>query len=104
VKYDVSFRPNAVRDVDSHAEHYRQNASLAVANKFYDAIDASVTVLRMQPQLGELCSFVGLQGSGIRLRRVQGFGEYVLFYTFDGATVEVVRVLHGKQDIDAVFA
>jgi len=58
----------------------------------------------MQPELGEPCSFVRLGESNIRFRRVQGFGEYVVFYRFDGAVIEVLRVLHGKQDMDAVFA
>lgn len=104
MKYDVGFRPDAIRDVNSHAEYYRLNASLAVASKFYDAVNASVTMLGMQPELGESCSFVRLRESNIRFRRVQGFGEYVVFYRFDGAVIEVLRVLHGKQDMDAVFA
>jgi len=30
-------------------------------------------------------------------------GSFLVFYRFDATTVEIVRVLHGSRDIEAIF-
>jgi plasmid stabilization system protein ParE len=35
---------------------------------------------------------------------VRDFGEHIVFYMYTGEAIEVVRVLHGKRDLDPILA
>ena len=38
----------------------------------------------------------------LRFRRVSGFPNHVIFYFVHADAIEVLRILHGAQDLDAV--
>ena len=71
------------------------NVSAAV--RFLDLIDSKLNLLAQHPKLGEarpelaadLRSFV--------------FRNYVLFYRPVGEGIELIRVLHAAQEVDAIF-
>jgi toxin ParE1/3/4 len=74
------------------------------ALKFVDAVFQHLQLLATQPELGRVRRFPGGKFPGLRSWRVRGFRNYVMFYRLAGRDVEVVRVLHGARDLDALFS
>jgi len=40
---------------------------------------------------------------GLRVWPVKNFEEFLIFYAVQGDTARVIRVLHGKRDIDRIL-
>lgn len=95
--------PAADRDLDEQAEYLGEHASLEVALRFYDAAHESFSFLAQSPGVGTLHESANPTFVGVRIWRVGGFEKHLIFYrpTEDG--IEVVRVLHGHRDIQAIL-
>lgn len=39
----------------------------------------------------------------MRMWHVKGYENYLIFYTFAGNKIEIIRVLHGSRDIKDLF-
>jgi toxin ParE1/3/4 len=70
----------------------------AQADDFIDLIDAKFQNLSRQPGLGRRREELA---AGLRSFPV---GRYVIFYLQVQDCLQIVRVLHGARDVDAVFA
>ena len=70
----------------------------AQADDFIDLIDAKFQNLSRQPGLGRRREELA---AGLRSLPV---GRYVIFYLQVQDCLQIVRVLHGARDVDAVFA
>lgn len=70
----------------------------AQADDFIDLIDAKFQNLSRQPGLGRRREELV---AGLRSFPV---GRYVIFYLQVQDCLQIVRVLHGARDVDAVFA
>ena len=92
----VTRRPLAETDI-LEIWDYIADDSLAAADRWVDHLDEQFRVLATQPSMGrardELAPDV----------RSFPFGRYVIFYMLLDDGIDVVRVLHGARDIDAVF-
>ena len=92
----VTRRPLAEADVFEIWD-YIADDSLAAADRWVDRLDEQLRLLAAQPVMGrardELAPCV----------RSFPFGRYVVFYVPLDDGIDVVRVLHGARDIDAVF-
>lgn len=53
--------------------------------------------------IGKLCGFSNPQLSGIRQYPIRGFKNYLIFYRATESEVEVLRVLHGARDLEAIL-
>jgi toxin ParE1/3/4 len=40
---------------------------------------------------------------GLRVWPVKEFDEFLIFYVVEGDTVRVIRILHGKRDLDRIL-
>jgi toxin ParE1/3/4 len=93
------YMASARRDLANILDYItRTSGSLAIGQQFVD---------RLRQQCRKLASLPGTLG---RLRpelrpdiRSFAFGNYVIFFRYEGDTVEVVNVLEGHRDIDAYF-
>jgi toxin ParE1/3/4 len=56
------------------------------------------------PGMGQGRKFKHSELSGLRSFRVEGFRNYLIFYRPAGEGVEIIRVLHGAHDLDALFS
>jgi len=72
--------------------------SLAAADRWVGRLDEQFRMLAAQPMMGRAREELA---SGVRSFP---FGRYVVFYMPKDAGIDVVRVLHGARDIDAVFS
>lgn len=71
--------------------------SLAAADRTIDELGEAIARLGRQPGLGRARPELM---PGIRSHP---HGRYVIFYRAHDVAIEVVRVLHGSRDIDAIF-
>ncbi|MYD66513.1 MAG: type II toxin-antitoxin system RelE/ParE family toxin [Chloroflexi bacterium] len=96
----VVLRERAQRDVEEAVEHYRAEASAAVALDFVDALEAAFRLVGEHPAAGSPRYARELDLPGLRSRLVPGF-PYVVCYVERDADVDVWRVLHTARDISA---
>ena len=95
--------PAADRDLDDQAAYLAHEASLETALRFYDAADATFQTLARMSGMGERWVSPEPRLDGLRVFRIKGFENHLVFYrpTEDG--IAIVRVLHGARDIDSVL-
>jgi toxin ParE1/3/4 len=87
--------------VDAAVYIAADNPSAAV--RFMDAVDETVQSLVEMPGAGRPREFDHPALAGMRSRQVKDFENYLVFYRPTDAGIEVLRVLHGARDIDAIF-
>lgn len=76
---------------------YIADDSMEAADRWVDQLDEKFQLIATQPMMGRAREEL-LPG----LRSFPS-SRYVIFYTPKGDGIDVVRVLHGARDIDAVF-
>ena len=92
----VALRPLAETDI-LEIWDYIADDSLAAADRWVDRLDEQFRLLAAQPMMGRARDELA---PGVRSFP---FGRYVVFYVPLDDGIDVVRVLHGARDIDAVF-
>jgi toxin ParE1/3/4 len=98
-------RPKADRDIDDILEYLAEEASLDMALQFLSEIRETFGLLATHKEMGWLCKVRRHpQLSGARTFRVSGrFENYLIFYQPYQARVEILRVVHGSQDLQELF-
>jgi toxin ParE1/3/4 len=91
----VTRRPLAEADI-FEVWDYIADDSIDAADRWVDQLDEKFQLIVTQPMMGRARDELepGL--------RSFPFGRYVIFYMPKGNGIDVVRVLHGARDIDAV--
>jgi toxin ParE1/3/4 len=89
-------RPQAQSDL-AEIWDYIADDSEAEADAFVDTIDQKLEVLAARPLAGRVRDELA---EGVRSFPV---GRYIIFYRPLPQGVEIVRVLHGARDLDAIF-
>ena len=97
-------RPRAQDDILRQFRWYlvEQEAAEA-AFQFVEAVEASVEQLLRMPNMGAPRELRNPALKGLRLWPVKEFEEFLIFYVVVGDTVRVIRILHGKRDIDRIL-
>jgi toxin ParE1/3/4 len=89
-------RPRALADL-GEIWSFIADDSIVNADAFAARIDETFQLLARQPRMGRLRPELG---DDIRSFVVN---SYVIFYCPAGDGVEIIRVLHGARDIEAIF-
>ena len=76
---------------------YIADDSISNADAFIDKLHEAVKALASQPGVGRRREELA---PGILSFP---FGRYVIFYRTNRDTIEIVRILHGARDIQAIF-
>jgi len=92
----VTRRPLAETDI-LEIWDYIADDNLAAADRWVDQLGEHFQMLATQPMMGRARDELA---PGVRSFP---FGRYVVFYVPLDHGIDVVRVLHGARDIDAVF-
>jgi toxin ParE1/3/4 len=95
--------PSADRDLDDQAEYLAREASLETALRFYDAANTTFEKLARMPGMGERRESPKPRLAGLRVWRIEGFENHLVFYRPIDGGIEIVRVLHGARDIDRLL-
>jgi toxin ParE1/3/4 len=92
----------AKRDLTQHFVWFAEEANFEVARRFLQAADKSFQDLAAMPRMGPLKVHQG-NFAGMRMWRVAGFENLLIFYRplKDGVAIE--RVFHAKQDYGRVL-
>jgi toxin ParE1/3/4 len=96
-------RPRARRDVLAIVA-YLADRNPRAAHDFLAAHQRSLATLRAYPEAGRRYRPDHAALEGLRVMAIPGFADYLIFRRYDGATVDVIRVLHGARDILAILA
>lgn len=96
-------RPKADRDLDDQAYYYATEASPEVGHRFLLAAHDTFALLATQPNMGwhSRLKHPGLES--LRVFRVSGFEKILILYLplLDG--VEILRVVHGSRNLQALL-
>ena len=95
--------PEAEHDLDEiHAYIFGDNPD--AADRVLEAALATFEDLAKMPGMGRPRTFTHSGLSGLRSFRIEGFRNHLIFYRPVTDGVEIVRVLHGARDLDALFS
>ena len=98
----VKKTPQAKRDLLEHVLYLAQiNPDLA--DRFIDASEMAFEKLAQMPMKGKSQSFRSPKLASVRRWFIPGFDKYLVFYRPIKGGIELLRVLHGMQDIDTVM-
>lgn len=55
------------------------------------------------PKIGKLCQFSHPKLTDIRQHAIKDFRRYLIFYRLTNSGIEVLRVIHGTRDFEAIL-
>jgi len=77
--------------------------SLDASDRFLQAADTAFLRLAEMPGLGTRRDFHNPYLKDIRYLPIAGFENYLIFYRVTEKGIDIIRVLHGARDVDALF-
>ena len=96
--------PRAERDLDEIADWYAGEGGLELALGFFDAAHKTFSKIAAHPEIGWRCRLRQPSLQSARVFLVESpFNRILIFYRTTSATVEVLRVVHGWQDLEQLF-
>jgi toxin ParE1/3/4 len=96
--------PIADRDIEREAINIADYGGVEASLRFYEACDRAFLLLSTQPRMGIAQDFGNPILAGMRMWRLKGFEEYLIFYRPIQGGIEVMRVVNGSRDLPIVFA
>jgi toxin ParE1/3/4 len=89
--------PDAARDLDEISEYYAVH-NIEAGEKLLDEFEARCKYLVNFPKIGKSYQLLRADLRGI------SFSSYIIFYRANEDIVEILRVVSGSRDLEAVFA
>lgn len=100
---NVVIRTIAREDILRQYDWYLTEAGEAVAARFLDAMEEAGELLRGMPDIGSPREFRHPLLAGLRSWPVPGFPAIRIYYIRSGDSLRIVRVLHGKRDVQTLL-
>lgn len=101
--YEIFKRPQAERDIEECFVFIAED-NLDTGVYFLVAVEDSLEQLTQFPLLGKTREFQNKQFQTMRMWRVKGYENYLIFYAVTKNTIEVIRVLYASRDIEDLFS
>ncbi|MGK7892786.1 MAG: type II toxin-antitoxin system RelE/ParE family toxin [Xenococcus sp. (in: cyanobacteria)] len=95
-------RPQVIQDLIELATYLAED-SLDVSERFLFAAEKTFQKLSQFPQRGKISNFTAPQLANIRQQAIEGFRKYLIFYRCTNSEVEIIRVIHGARDLEAIL-
>ena len=89
--------PRAIEDIDAIYDYIASN-NLDAAERFVDAVEQKCETLANFPNMGKSYENLAPQLRGVLT------GNYIIFYRPIENGIEVVRILSGYRDLEAMFS
>jgi len=100
----VLFRQAAADDIVRQFRYYLIDQNLpGVADRFREAIRHTIESLRKHPLVGARYQLSNPQLDNLRSWPVAGFESIRIYYLLDDSALHVIRVLHGKRDLNPIL-
>jgi toxin ParE1/3/4 len=94
----------AIKDAIDIADYIAVQRNLDASDAFLAAVKEGYRLLAMMPGAGSLRDYGDPELSGMRVWPVPRFRNYLIFYLATQEQVRILRVLHGAQNLEAIFA
>jgi toxin ParE1/3/4 len=94
---------SAEDDMLRQVDWYEEQGLSAVADRFVAAVFAGIQAAIKTPKAGAPRRSGNPALAGLRTWPVKGFDEFRVYYVTREDIFVVVRVLHGRRDIDAIL-
>jgi len=99
-----SIRPKADLDIDEIADYLTEQSSLNTALRFLSEAHQSFALIARQPGIGWRCKMHNPRLKTVRVFRVSApFENYLIFHQRRGIRIEILRLLHGSQDLENLW-
>lgn len=98
---DLHIGSGAIRDIEEQL-FYLGGKDEAVGTKWLESVGDTLKSLIDSPDLGSPCELIHVRLTGIRVWSVTGFKNHLVYYRVRGELLEVLRILHGARDVDAI--
>lgn len=99
----INSRPQAKDDVVDIADflsHDSENAAV----RFTHAVDETLLRIGLFPMAGWAVNSDLPELTGVKAVAVRGFPRYLIFFLVKHDHVEVVRIMHGARDYNAIWS
>lgn len=96
-------KPAARSDILRQVSYYSDLERPDVALRFVGAIELSFEVLSKTPFAGSPRYFDDVRLQGLRTWPVQGFDHFRIYYLIQDDRLTVVRILHGRRDVERII-
>ncbi len=100
----IVFAPAAQADLVAQWDFYADEVGdVDLADRFVRSVEQTAQKLARNPELGRSRAFRAARN--VRAWAVSHFPKHIIFYraaTLHGG-VEIIRILHGARDLDALF-
>jgi plasmid stabilization system protein ParE len=98
-------RPKADHDIDEIADNLTARANLDIGLSFLSEIYETFALIAAHPEIGWRSKVNHPQLKSARTFRVsERFSDHLIFYQPLQYHLEILRVLHGAQHLDSLFA
>lgn len=99
---NLTKRPIVIQDLIAHATYISLD-NLDASDRFLSAAEATFQRIAEFPTIGKLSGFSTPKLAQMRQYPIKGFNKYIIFYQVHPETVEIIRVLHGSQDLEFIL-
>jgi toxin ParE1/3/4 len=96
-------RPTAKDDILRQFRYYLLEEAFDAAESFLDAVDSSIEALCKMPEMGAPKPLKNPVLAGLRSWAVRDFEDIRIYYVIQKDVLRVVRVLHGKRNINKLL-
>ena len=93
---NLDFTKDATADIAEIGFYFAQR-DRNVESRFYLAVDKTVRTLASSSELGEHCPFLNPQTKEMRVWQIYDFSNYLLLYRIQDSTLQILRVIHGRE-------
>jgi len=99
---DLHIRPVASQDIDEIVDYFAL-VNTQAAQDFVNDLQSCFALLSENAKIGVQREYRAKALASMRMFPLKKFSSYLVFYMADDQTIDIVRVLHGKRDIERLF-
>jgi toxin ParE1/3/4 len=100
----ILLQPRVTEDLERQVEYLDERANPEVSDRYLKSVYGAFDLLAQMPGMGAPREQLNPRLNGLRMWPVPDFPKYLIFYRATDETVEVIRVLHGAQDIEGIIS
>lgn len=96
---NLSIKPKAVVDIVDHATYLADEVDMELCLRFMEAADSSFALLATEPEMGWHPRIRHASLKGVRMWRISGFEDMLVFYRPQPNGVDILRIVNGKRNL-----
>lgn len=101
MRQGYTIRPKADKDIDDCTDDLVERGSLEVGLHFLSSAIETFELVATQPEMGWVCRLRHPELKDARVFRIsEPFEKFLIFYQPQHGRIEILRVLHGAQDLE----